>query len=114
MTQSGHWPRQSRLAALMECLCRSLRNLDTGSLDHLGPLLDRFDNKRGELGLRADKWNVTQLKGPCGELRIGNASVNLAMESFYDFNRGVSRSANSLPCGSLIAWYELSNDWHVR
>src|SRR5262252_2508175 len=97
----------------MECLCRSLHR-DAGSLDHLGPLLGRFSNKRGELGPGADEWNVTQLNRPRAELRISNASVNFAMQSFYDFNRGVSRSANSLPCGSLIAWYELSDGRHVR
>jgi hypothetical protein len=88
--------------------------LDAGCAEHFGPLLGRFDNKCGELSLCANKGKVTQLKGPRGELRISNASVNFAMESFYDFNRGVSRSANALPSGSLIAWYELSDGRHVR
>ena len=69
----------------MECLRRSLR-LDAGGLDDLGPLLGRFDNKCGELGLRADKGNVTELKDPRAELRIRNASVNFAMESFIILN----------------------------
>ena len=99
--------RSVRLVAFTECLCRSF-HLDTGSLDHLGPLLGRFSNKRGELGPGADEWNVTQLNRPRAELRISNASVNFAMQSFYDFNRGASRSANASPCDSLIAWYELS------
>jgi hypothetical protein len=83
-TQSGHWPRQSCVTALYGILCRSL-HLDAGSLDHLGPLLGRFDNKCGELGLCADEWNVAQLNRPRAELRICNASVNFAMQSFYDF-----------------------------
>jgi hypothetical protein len=84
----------------MECLCRSL-HLDAGSLDHLRPLFGRFDNKCGELRLCANKGNVTQLKGPRGELRIGNASVNLAMESFHDVDGGLAGGADARPSGSL-------------
>ena len=101
-----------RLAAFMECLCRSF-HLDAGSLDHLGPLLGRFNNKRGELGPGADKRNVTQLKGPRGELRIGNASINLAMESFHDVDGGLAWGADALPSGRLIAWQELRDGRYV-
>jgi hypothetical protein len=52
-----HHDTSVRSFAVVHNLPGSVR-LDAHGLDHLGPLLNRFDNKCGELGLCTYKWNV--------------------------------------------------------
>jgi hypothetical protein len=54
LTQSRHWPRQSRVTAFTEYRTGGPGSvhLDGRELDHLGPLLDLYSNEFGEFGGR--------------------------------------------------------------
>jgi hypothetical protein len=86
---------------------------NVGGLDYLGPLLGRCSNKFCEFGLCAGEWSVAQLQCPRRELGLGNAKINLAVQSLDNISRSISWGADSLPRGSLVARQELADAWYV-
>src|SRR3974390_1847632 len=68
--------------------------LDTGELDHLGPLFGVVGDKLAEVGGRTWKHPRAQLGKPRLELGVGQSSVDLPVELVDDLGRRVLGYAN--------------------
>src|SRR5215813_3276455 len=93
----------------------ALLRLDVACPDHLAPLLGFVGDQLAKVGGREGEQGATETFGePRLELRIGETSVDLAVELGDDFGRRVPGRTNAIPCARLVALHELAHGREVR
>src|SRR5262249_27670337 len=112
MTSKAYQPKRKILsrstsAVLLEPPC-SL-HLDVARADEFAPLVGFLGDHLGEIRGRHRRRLDAQLGKPRLQLGIGEAGVDLVVQSHDDLGRRVARRADAVAAGSLITHHRLAD-----
>src|SRR5262245_27835017 len=91
----GHWP--IGIYGMSDAIPPGLFRFDASRPDHLRPLHRFVCDELGELGRRAYKWRVAQVRDPRLDLGISEGRVDLIIDLFNDLAGCIPRRSHPQP-----------------
>src|SRR5215469_4077386 len=105
MTQSGHWPHQSRVTGFWKIDGGSASlHLNVEGPDEVAPLLRFVGDELAKVSGRKRERVATQVSKPRLVLRVGEAIVDLLVELVDDPGGRVLRCTDAVPAARLVTW----------